>query len=242
MIVIDDLPKAGDAQSAAELVRAQEFIEGTLLSRFDNPAEGRVITVAQRLQEMDPPRYLLDKGTYRRLNLPAIAEEEQHTLGRAVRSCGVFRSALLFPARLDQETLDRMRREMGAAIVNCQYQQIPIAPEGSPLRWESFRTYEEVEPRNCYQNVVQSWDTRMSAEPRSDFSVCTSWGFRGREWHLLDVWRGQLDDHDLNAKGLVIGAGVGSLPGIDRRCGVGKTANPRSLTGRQKISTYQAKR
>ena len=202
VIIIDDLLKAGDAQSEAELIRAQEFIEGTLLSRFDNPSEGRVIMVAQRLHEMDPPGYLLDKGTYRHLNLPAIAEEDQAISIGQGRLQQRQPGDLLFPERLSQDTLDRMRKEMGAAVFNCQYQQNPIAPDGSPLRWEWFGTYDEREPRNWYQLVVQSWDTGMSADPRSDFSACTTWGFRDRQWYLLDVWRGQLDYPDLKAKTL----------------------------------------
>ena len=202
VIIIDDLLKAGDAQSEVELIRAQEFIEGTLLSRFDNPSEGRVIMVAQRLHEMDPPGYLLDKGTYRHLNLPAIAEEDRVISigqGKVIqRNPG----DLLFPERLGRDTLDRMRKEMGAAVFNCQYQQNPIAPDGSPLRWEWFGSYEGSERRDWYQLVVQSWDTGTSSDQRSDFSVCTTWGFRDRHWYLLDVWRGQLDYPDLKAKTL----------------------------------------
>lgn len=200
VIIIDDLLKAGDAESEAELVRAQDFIEGTLLSRFNNPSQGRVIMVAQRLHEMDPPGYLLDKGTYRHLNLPAIAEEAQVLpIGRG-RVVNWKIGDLLCPGRLGRETLDRMRRELGSAVFNCQYQQNPIAPDGSPLQWDWFGTYEEAQDRRWYQLVVQSWDTGTSADPRSDFSVCTTWGFRGREWYLLDVWRGQLDYPDLKAK------------------------------------------
>ncbi|PPB80352.1 hypothetical protein LV82_02227 [Albidovulum inexpectatum] len=104
-IIINDLMKAAAATSAAELIRAQDFIEGTLLSRFDNPAEGRVVMVAQRLHEMDPPGYHIEKGTYRHLNLPAIAEtHERIPIGR-----GQFPERrpgdLLFPERLDRETL-----------------------------------------------------------------------------------------------------------------------------------------
>ncbi len=205
-IIIDDLLKAGDANSEAELVRAQEFIDGTLLSRFDNQAEGRVVMVAQRLHEADPPGYLLNKGTYRHLNLPAIAEEaEVVPIGQG----RVHRRApgdLLFPQRLDRATLDGLRREMGAAVFNCQYQQNPIAPDGSPLRWEWFGTYADIEDRRWYQLVVQSWDTGTSADPRSDFSVCTTWGFRENAWYLLDVWRGQLDYPDLKAKVLALAA------------------------------------
>ncbi|MEP1201291.1 MULTISPECIES: phage terminase large subunit [Rhodobacterales] len=47
---------------------------------------------------------------------------------------------------------------------------------------------------------MQSWDTGTSADPRSDYSACTTWGFRDRSWYLLDVWRGQLDYPDLKSK------------------------------------------
>ncbi|MEW2911459.1 phage terminase large subunit [Leisingera sp. JC11] len=199
-IIIDDLMKAADANSEAELTRAQEFIEGSLLSRFDNPSEGRVVMIAQRLHEVDPAGYLLDKGTYRHLNLPAIAEEEARIPIGQGRVHNRRTGDVLFPENVDRETLDRMRKEMGAATFNCQYQQNPIAPDGSVLRWEWFGTYDEVLPRTSYQMIVQSWDTGMSADPRSDFSVCTTWGFYGNKWHLLDVYRGQLDFPDLEAK------------------------------------------
>lgn len=201
-IIVDDLLKAGDASSEAELVKAKEFIEGTLLSRFDNPREGRVILVAQRLHEMDPPGYLLDKGTYRHLSLPAIAEDhEQIPIGRGevhVRKPG----DLLFPQRLNRETLDRLRREMGTAVFNCQYQQNPIAPDGSPLRWEWFYIYEDDLDRDSCELVVQSWDMGSSAAPMSSYSVCTTWGFMAGSWYLLDIWRDHLDYPGIKAKAL----------------------------------------
>lgn len=200
IIIIDDLLKANDAQSEVELVRAQEFIENTLLSRFDNPSEGSVVMVAQRLHEADPPGYLLDKGIYRHLNLPAIAEDEETIPIGQNKIIRRSHGDLLFPERLSKDTLDRMRKEMGNAVFNCQYQQNPIAPDGSPLRWEWFGTYDFDKPRNCYQLVVQSWDTGTSASPRSDFSVCTTWGFGDQSWYLLDVWRGKLDYPELKAK------------------------------------------
>ncbi|WP_170334910.1 phage terminase large subunit [Ruegeria arenilitoris] len=103
---------------------------------------------------------------------------------------------------MDQQTLDTKRLEMGAAVFNCQYQQNPIAPDGSPLRWEWFGTYETIDDRRWFQLVVQSWDTGMSTDPRSDFSACTTWGFRENAWFLLDVWRGQVDYTALKSKAL----------------------------------------
>jgi len=192
-VIIDDLLKAQDATSEAELIKARTYIEDALLTRFNNPSEGRVAMIAQRLHEMDPPGYLLEKGTYRHLNLTAIAENDE----RIAIGAGQFQKRkageALFPERMDLETLERMRKEMGSTAFNCQYQQNPIAPDGSPLRWEWFESYAEHRPRNDYELVVQSWDTGMSSNPGSDYSVCTTWGFRERRWYLLDVFRDQLD-------------------------------------------------
>ncbi len=204
-LIIDDLLKAGDAESETELYRAQNYIEGSLLSRFDDPANGRVVAIQQRLHEMDPAGYLLEKGTYRHLNLKAIAEEDERIAIGHGRFHERMAGTVLDPLRMSLENLERMRREMGSAIFNMQYQQNPIAPDGSPLRWEWFRVYEKPGPRSSYQLVVQSWDTAMSADPRSDFSVCTTWGFRENQWYLLDVFRDRLDFPDLKRKCLQLG-------------------------------------
>jgi len=45
--------------------------------------------------------------------------------------------------------------------------------------------------------VVQSWDTGLSDEPTADYSVCTTWGYRDRFWHLLDVTRERFAYPDL---------------------------------------------
>jgi predicted phage terminase large subunit-like protein len=204
-IIIDDLMKAGDAGSEAELLRAQEYIEGSLLSRFDNPTEGRVVMIAQRLHERDPPGYLLGKGGYRHLNLPAIAEDDQRIAVGTGQHSGRKRGEPLFPERFGLDVLERMRREMGAAVFNCQYQQNPVAPDGSPLRWEWFGSYDETLPRHAYEMVAQSWDTGTSADPRSDYSVCTTWGLRDRKWWLLNVFRDRLDYPDLKRTCLRLG-------------------------------------
>ncbi|WP_328794044.1 phage terminase large subunit [Maritimibacter harenae] len=110
------------------------------------------------------------------------------------------RGEALFPERADLEWLEQSRKEMGSVVFNCQYQQNPIAPDGSPLKWEWFKTYEERLQRDRYQLVVQSWDTGMSANPNAACSVCTTWGFTDNVWHLLDVFRDRLDYPDLLKK------------------------------------------
>jgi Phage-related terminase len=40
---------------------------------------------------------------------------------------------------------------------------------------------------------VQSWDTANKATELSDYSVCTTWGVRGKDLFLLGVFRRRLE-------------------------------------------------
>ena len=44
---------------------------------------------------------------------------------------------------------------------------------------------------------AERWDTASKASELSDFSVCTSWGIKGKELYLLDVFRRRLEYPEL---------------------------------------------
>lgn len=197
MIIIDDLMKAGDARSDLLRERARAYYDETLYSRLNDKQRGAVVAIQQRLHEDDFVAHLLGKGDFHHLNLPAIAEETQRIPsyfgGVFSRACG----DVLAPALESREILETMRRDMGPAAFSAQYQQNPTPPGGNRIRWEWFGQYDAGLPRQAYQSVVQSWDTAMTAEPTSDWSVCLTFGFLDAKWHLLDVFRRRLDYPDL---------------------------------------------
>lgn len=198
LIILDDCMKADDARSAIIREETRNWFENTLLSRLNDKATGRIISIQQRLHEDDLPAYMLEKG-YEHLNLPAIAEREETIPVGHNRSHQRGVGDLLDPERESHEVLDKLRRDMGPAVFAAQYQQDPVAPEGNLIRMEWFGAYEEAPERHELLKVVQSWDTGMSAAPTSDFSVCTTWGFMRdcSKWYLLDVFRQRLDYPDL---------------------------------------------
>jgi hypothetical protein len=180
ILIIDDLMKADDARSETERQRVKEFYEQTLFSRLNDKQNGAIIAIQQRLHEDDLAGYLLAKGNFTHLDLKAIAEEdEEHALGNR-RIYRRLKGEALFPRCEPLATLDEIRRDIGSAAFSAQYQQNPVPPDGNRLRWEWFGTYDERPPRSFFQSVVQSWDTAVTAEPKSDFSVCTTWGYRER--------------------------------------------------------------
>jgi predicted phage terminase large subunit-like protein len=60
-----------------------------------------------------------------------------------------------------------------------------------------FRRYAPNERPEEFDRVVQSWDTANKASELSDFSVCTSWGIKGKDLYLLHVLRKRMEYPEL---------------------------------------------
>jgi predicted phage terminase large subunit-like protein len=198
IIIIDDAMKASDARSQVMCDSTRAWFDNTLSSRINDKRTGKIISIQQRLSEADLTAYLFDKG-FTELKLPAIAEKDELIpIGN-----GQFHARkigdLLSPKRENAETLARIKREMGPVAFSAQYQQDPVTPEGNLIQMHWFGSYDEAPERHEFLKVFQSWDTGMSAQPTSDYTVCTTWGFHRDEqkWYLLDVFRQRLDYPDL---------------------------------------------
>jgi len=199
-ILIDDLMKAQDASYPEARRRANEFVDETLLSRLNSKAEGRIVSIQQRLHEDDIVAHLKGKGGFRELELPAIAVKDEMiplTYGR-IHHRQI--NEILSPKREPREILDRMRAEMGARVFEAQYQQNPTPPDGAYIDWSRIQFYDEVPPRNRLFKIVHSWDVASSTEPHADYSVGTVWGHDGTSWLLVDLIRVRLTYADLLAR------------------------------------------
>jgi predicted phage terminase large subunit-like protein len=201
IIIVDDCMKADEAKSAVVRQELRNWFDNTLLSRLNDKATGRIISIQQRLHEDDLPAYMFEKG-YAHLNLPAVAEKYEEVPIGVDRIYRRRVGDLLNPGREDTATLEQLRRDLGPQVYSAQYQQNPITAEGNMIRLEWFGSYNERPPRHEFLKVVQSWDTGMTSAPTSDYSVCTTWGFKrdNYKWYLLDVFRARLDYPDLRRK------------------------------------------
>jgi predicted phage terminase large subunit-like protein len=142
----------------------------------------------------------MESGRFEHLNLPAIAVDDESI----ATGFGLVKSRRkgepLCPEREPITTLEQVRVEMGSAAFSAQYQQDPTPPGGNRIRWEWFGTYDEEFSRSDFQWVAQSWDTALTAEPTSDFSVGTTCGFREKRWYPLDLCRERFDFPDLKRR------------------------------------------
>src|SRR5439155_26998033 len=95
----------------------------------------------------------------------------------------------LHPRREPLDTLTRSRRTIGEYNSAGQYQQTPAPLGGGLVKAEWFKRYDKDERPESFDRIVQSWDTANKATELSDFSVCTTWGVKGKDLFLLDVFR-----------------------------------------------------
>ncbi len=193
LILIDDPMKPAEAMSEAKRAAVSEWYDLTLSTRLDCKTEDAIVLIMQRLHVDDLVGHVLDKDErWTHLNLPAIAEkDEEIPLGDGHvhrRKAG----DLLHPEREDMKVLEDQKAAMGSQRFSAQYQQAPIPAGGALIKDEWFRTYVRAPEPAPGERVVQSWDTATKAGTTNDYSDCTTWLMRGKDYYLLDVLRTRL--------------------------------------------------
>ena len=86
-----------------------------------------------------------------------------------------------------------LKKNMGSFNFSAQYQQNPVPPEGSLIKWKWLRFYKEAPHRETNDQLVQSWDTASKAGELNNYSVCSTWLVKGEHFYLLDIFRERLD-------------------------------------------------
>lgn len=194
-LIVDDIIKAGDANSDPIRTGANEWFDETLLSRLNNSNKDCIIVVGQRLHVDDIFGHILEEQsqTWSQLLLPLIAQEDgEIPIGpkRVHHRCA---GQLLQPSRLSRSEAEGLNASMREANFEAQYQQNPMPPGGNLIKRDWLRVYPGDYDRTAFEMIVQSWDTASSTRDTADFSVCTTWGVREHHYYLLDVVRARLD-------------------------------------------------
>jgi len=196
IILIDDPLKPEEALSEAQRKAANEWYDHTLYSRLNDKRHGAIVIIMQRLHEDDLIGHVLAQEGWEVLSFPAIAEADEVHRIETIWGAQCFRrrqGEALHPDREPLETLDRIRRTIGEYNFAGQYQQSPAPLGGGLVKAEWFKRYGETERPERFERVVQSWDTANKATELSDFSVCTTWGIRGKNLYLLGLLRQRLE-------------------------------------------------
>ncbi|OUS36932.1 hypothetical protein A9Q94_07595 [Rhodobacterales bacterium 56_14_T64] len=191
LIIIDDLGKPAEMGHDSYRQGLRDYFDQTLFSRLNDKRTGRIVSIQQRLHQDDFPAYLLEKETFDHLCLPSIAEIPEDIPLYNARVYTRRTGDLLNPEREPKELLEQIRATIGSYAFQAQYQQNPQAGESAYLSMKDLHLVDTLPEESCFIRRVQSWDTAASDSPRSDYTVCLTFGWHALEerWYLLDVWR-----------------------------------------------------
>jgi predicted phage terminase large subunit-like protein len=163
---------------------------------LNDKRHGAIVIIMQRLNEDDLVGHVLAQEHWDVVSFPAIAETgEVHEI-ETIWGPRCFRrrqGEALHPEREPLETLDRIRQTIGPYHFAGQYQQSPAPLGGGLVKTEWFKRYGEKDRPDRFDRIVQSWDTANKATELSDFSVCTTWGVKGKNLYLLGLFRRRLE-------------------------------------------------
>jgi hypothetical protein len=197
-IVIDDPHNATEAYSEPAREKVKNFYSQTLLSRLNNPSEGRLLLVMQRLHEDDLSAHLLRRGGWRLLKLQARATEDAEIeIGPGLLH-RVRDGDLLQPNLLPAYWLDAQKLDMGSAAFEAQYQQQPLPAEGNMIQRAWLRYCDP--PLLDTGRVTISLDTATKENTENDYSACTVWLEADKKHHLIHVWRDKVNFPTLRRK------------------------------------------
>jgi predicted phage terminase large subunit-like protein len=196
IILIDDALKPEEALSETQRQACNEWYDHTLYSRLNDKRHGAIVVIMQRLHEDDLVGHVIGQEKWEILRFPATAErDEEHRIETILGPrCFTRRHGeALHPDREPLDTLARIRGTIGEYNFAGQYQQSPAPLGGGLVKAEWFKRYRQSELPERFDRIVQSWDTANKATELSDYSVCTTWGVKGKDLYLLAVFRRRLE-------------------------------------------------
>ena len=108
------------ANSETERQNTIDFFKNTLQTRLNDPKNGAIIIVMQRLHEMDLTGYVLAENLgYEHLCLPAEAEKKTIiTFPKSGKQLIREEGDILNPQRYDKESLAGLKKSMGSLHLN----------------------------------------------------------------------------------------------------------------------------
>lgn len=148
----------------------------------------------QRLHSEDLSGYLLAKGGWEHLCLPAVATSPRnYSFGSVTKLRDV--GELLYPQREDLRLIERAKIELGSSAFAAQYQQNPQPDEGGMVKRNWLTRYTNLPAGS--ESVVQSWDTAIKNGAQHDASVCLTFVEVDGRSYLCDARVMRLEYPDL---------------------------------------------
>jgi predicted phage terminase large subunit-like protein len=192
LIICDDLLNPKLAESDLARRAAIDYFDGTLYSRLDDKKRGVIIINEQRLHSKDLTAHALKNGeSWVHLVLPS-EESRKRVIQMPISKREITREPgdILWPAREDKATLEKVRIAMGTRRYGAQYLQSPSAEQGNIFKRHLWRFWNTL-PQ--FEEEIQSWDMTFKDTQGTDFVCGGALGRVGADIYLKDRIKERLD-------------------------------------------------
>lgn len=179
MIIDDPFKNAEEANSPTIRQKVWDEWESTLSTRLHKGAS--VVVIMTRWHEDDlVARLLKNKARkWTRIRLPAIAEDEDDLLGRAIGE------PLCPELGFDEEWAETKKVEVGSRTWSALFQQSPSPGEGTIVK-RSWIKYYKVLPNEVRQDMLTSWDLAVKDGAKNDPVAGHVIGRTGADFYMVD--------------------------------------------------------
>lgn len=127
--------------------------------------------------------------TYKVINFPAIADDDEYFNGRLLRRAG----EALHPDRFPLARLEVIKNTIGDRDWNSLYQQKPILDGGNLFKGDWFRYYILSDLPTTFDAMLMSWDLTFHGDATADFVAGSVWGKKDARFFLLDFVNERMD-------------------------------------------------
>ena len=217
VIIVDDPHNPKKAESDTERENAVEFFRTTLQTRLNNPKEGAIIVVMQRLHELDISGHILSSETEYEHCCLQMEEEEKRIISFPLSGKKIERNPgdLLHEERYGGEEVEGLKNSMGSYGFSGQMQQNPTPSGGGMFKkwwwkyWKpkgaelppvkvkaldgSYIYIEAIEIPEKFDEVAQSWDLSFKKNKDTDYVAGGVWGRKKADKFFLDLYMAKLD-------------------------------------------------
>ena len=168
--------------------------------RNDIKTSNRVV-IMQRGHKADLAGDIIDKGGYKVLQLPAVAETTT-TVSFPMTGKEIVRREgdLLSPERFDQTAIDGLKVDLGVYGSAAQLQQRPVPIGGGIFKGKWWQYYRELPVMLL---IVQYWDTASKKEEQNDYSVCITMGKTATGYYVINLWRKKIEFPELKRRAVI---------------------------------------
>lgn len=194
IIIADDLMKPDEARDSTVVRESTlNWFDQTFMTRLNNPKTSRAMVVEQRLHAQDLTGHLLEVGGWHQVKIPAIAHKKV-IIDINGRNWQMEEGQLMQEERLDHESLERYRAQLGDYAFAGQYLQEPVPASGAEFQVKWFNFYEKIvnyAALNLYMFVDPAGDKKKST---SDYTSIMVWALGvDKNYYLVDMIRDRLN-------------------------------------------------